>query len=153
MIALGGGALVSDATRALVRERAFCAWLDVPFAVAWERVEGAPGARPLAGDRATFEQLGARRAEQYTAAADAIVAGEESAESVAGALAQQVWTRAGLAQLALGAGAVAIVDNDLALPRTGAVIAIEGGEDAKSLGRARAALARARRAGARARAT
>ena len=132
VIALGGGALVSDATRALVRERAFCAWLDVPFAVAWERVEGAPGARPLAGDRATFEQLGARRAEQYTAAADAIVAGEESAESVAGALAQQVWTRAGLAQLALGAGAVAIVDNDLALPRTGAVIAIEGGEDAKS---------------------
>ncbi len=132
VIALGGGALVSDATRALVRERAFCAWLDVPFAVAWERVEGAPGARPLAGDRATFAQLGARRAEQYTAAADAIVAGDGSAESVAGALAQQVWTRAGLAQLALGAGAVAIVDNDLALPRTGAVIAIEGGEEAKS---------------------
>ena len=75
VIALGGGALVSDATRALVRERAFCAWLDVPFAVAWERVEGAPGARPLAGDRASFEQLGTRRAEQYTAAADAIVSG------------------------------------------------------------------------------
>ena len=132
MIALGGGALRPDATRALVRERAFCAWLDVPFAVAWERVEGAPGARPLAGDRATFEQLGARRAEQYAAAADAIVAGEESAESVAGR-ARPAGLDARRARAArTRAGAVAIVDNDLALPRTGAVIAIEGGEEAKS---------------------
>ena len=82
-------------TRALVRERAFCAWLDVPFATAWERVEGAPGARPLAGDRSSFEQLAARRAEVYRASADAIVAGDESPEDMAGAIAQQVWTRAG----------------------------------------------------------
>ena len=67
VIALGGGALVSAATRALVRERAFCAWLDVPFAVAWERVEGAPGARPLAGDRTTFDAARGPSAEQYTA--------------------------------------------------------------------------------------
>ncbi|MDX6598537.1 MAG: shikimate kinase / 3-dehydroquinate synthase [Gaiellales bacterium] len=133
VIALGGGALLSGATRALVRERAFCAWLDVPFAVAWERVDGAPGARPLAGDRVSFEQLGARRAAQYAATADAIVAGEGSADSVAGALAQQVWTRTGLARVALGEGAVAIVDGALDLPRSGAAIAVEGGEEAKSL--------------------
>jgi shikimate kinase/3-dehydroquinate synthase len=133
VIALGGGALTSGATRALVRKRAFCAWLDVPFATAWERVGAAPGARPLAGDRQSFEQLGTQRAAQYTAAADAIASGDEAAGDIAAALAQQVWTRPGLAQLALGLGVVAIVDDALALPRTGTEIAIEGGEAAKSL--------------------
>ena len=133
VIALGGGALMSGATRALVHERAFCAWLEVPFATAWERVEVASGARPLAGDPTAFEQLGASRAAQYTAAADAIVSGDDPADDMAGALAQQVWTRAGLARLALGQGAVAIVDDALALPRTGTEIALEGGEAAKSL--------------------
>jgi shikimate kinase/3-dehydroquinate synthase len=132
VIALGGGALVSEATRSLVRERAFCAWLDVPFATAWERV-GVPGARPLAGDRASFEQLGARRAEIYRAAADAIVAGDEPAEEMAGALAQLVWTRAAMAQEALEQGAVAIVDPALGLAPDVPVIALEGGEEAKSL--------------------
>jgi shikimate kinase/3-dehydroquinate synthase len=132
VIALGGGALVSQATRELVLDHAFCAWLDVPFATAWERVEGAPGARPLAGDRSSFEQLGARRAEGYAATADAIVAGADSAEDMAGALAQQVWTRAGMAQLALDQGAVAIVDSALGLAPDLPVIAIEGGEAAKS---------------------
>lgn len=102
VIALGGGALTSGETRALVRERAFCAWLDVPFSTAWERIEGAPGARPLAGDRASFETLGASRGRDYVTTADAIVAGEETAENVAGALAQQVWTRPGIADLAMG---------------------------------------------------
>ena len=37
---------------------------------------------------------------------------------MAGALAQQVWTRPGIARLALGEGAVAIVDGALELPRT-----------------------------------
>jgi shikimate kinase / 3-dehydroquinate synthase len=131
VIALGGGALVSESTRALVRERAFCAWLDVPFATAWERV-GASGARPLAGDRASFEQLGARRAEVYRTSADAIVAGEAAAEEMAGALAQQVWTRAGLARLALAQGAVAIVDPALGLAPEMPVIEVAGGEEAKS---------------------
>jgi shikimate kinase/3-dehydroquinate synthase len=132
VIALGGGALMADATRALVRQRAFCAWLEVPFSTAWERVEGAPGARPLAGDRASFERLGAARAEVYRAAADAIVASEEPADTVAGAIAQQVWTRAGLAGDALAEGKIAIVDEVLALSREGDTIAIEGGEAAKS---------------------
>ena len=132
VIALGGGALVSERTRALVRAQAFCAWLDVPFAAAWARVEGAPGARPLAADEASFEALGRRRAEVYVAAADAILAGTESAEHVAGALAQQVWTRAGLAELALGEGAVAVVDASLRLPHGDRVIPIEAGEGAKS---------------------
>jgi 3-dehydroquinate synthase len=133
VIALGGGALTSQATRALVRERAFCAWLDVPPATAWRRVEGAPAARPLAGDAASFERLGAQRAAVYAATADAIVAGEDPADTMAGALAQHVWTRAGLAALAVGEGAVAIVDAALGLGRGDRVIALEGGEAAKSL--------------------
>jgi shikimate kinase/3-dehydroquinate synthase len=131
VVALGGGALVSDSTRALVRERAFCAWLEVPFATAWDRAGAAPGARPLAGDRESFERLGASRAEVYREAADAILDSSESAEIVAGAIAQQVWTRAGLAVDALAEGKIAIVDGAIGLARDGA-IAIEGGEAAKS---------------------
>jgi shikimate kinase/3-dehydroquinate synthase len=133
VIALGGGALTSAGTRALLRERALCAWLDAPVAVSWSRVEGAPGARPLAADREAFERLHAQRVPLYGAAADAIVAGEGPAEHVAGALAQQVWTRAGIAQLAFGEGAVAIADPAVPLPGLGARIELEGGEAAKSL--------------------
>ena len=67
VIALGGGALTSEATTALLRERALCVWLDVPVATCWRRVDGAPGARPLAGDAAAFEQLHARREPLYRA--------------------------------------------------------------------------------------
>ena len=132
VIALGGGALVTPEARALVRERAFCAWLDVPFGAAWERIEGAPGARPLASDRASFEALGARRAEVYATSADAIVAGEEAAEDVAGALAQQVWTRTGIAEQAMRAGSVAIVDRALSFAADRPAIELDGGEEAKS---------------------
>jgi shikimate kinase/3-dehydroquinate synthase len=131
VIALGGGALVAETTRALVRERAFCAWLDVPSATAWERV-GVAGARPLAGDRSSFEQLAARRADLYRSSADAIVAGDEPAEAMAGALAQHVWTRAGMARPALEEGAVAIVDPALGLTPDVPVISLAGGEEAKS---------------------
>ena len=95
-------------------------------------MDGAPGTRPLAGDMAAFEQLHDERGLLYRAAADAIVAGEESPEAVAGAIAQQVWTRPGIAETALGEGAVAIVDRALTLARAGA-IELEGGEAAKSL--------------------
>jgi shikimate kinase/3-dehydroquinate synthase len=135
VIALGGGALTSEATRRLLRERALCAWLDAPVETCWQRMDGAPGTRPLAGDRESFEQLHDRREPLYRAAADAIVAGEQSPEEVAGAIAQQVWTRHGIAEAALGQGAVAIVDRALTLARTpsAAVIELEGGEEAKSL--------------------
>ena len=131
VIALGGGSLTSEATRRLVRERALCAWIDAPVAVCWRRMDGAPGTRPLAGDMAAFEQLHDERGLLYRAAADAIVAGEESPEAVAGAIAQQVWTRPGIAETALGEGAVAIVDRALTLARAGA-IELQGGEAAKS---------------------
>jgi shikimate kinase/3-dehydroquinate synthase len=132
VIALGGGALTSEATHRLVRERALCVWLDAPVGTCWERMDGAPGTRPLAGDREAFEQLHAKREPLYRAVADAIVAGDASAADRAGAIAQQVWTRNGIAETALGEGTVAIVDRALTLARAGA-IELEGGEEAKSL--------------------
>jgi shikimate kinase/3-dehydroquinate synthase len=135
VIALGGGALTSEATRGLLRERGLCVWLDAPVAACWTRVDGAPGARPLAQDGAAFEQLHARREPLYRAAADAILAGEESPEDTAAAIAQQVWTRPGIAAVALAAPAAAIADPvlELAWKAPGGVIEVEGGEEAKSL--------------------
>jgi shikimate kinase/3-dehydroquinate synthase len=135
VIALGGGALMSEATTALLRERALCVWLDAPLAACRRRVERSPGARPLAGDPAAFERLHAGRGPRYRASADAIVAGEEPPQTTAAAIAQQVWTRPGIAEWALTAGAVAIADGALTLARTGtrAVLELRGGEGAKSL--------------------
>jgi shikimate kinase/3-dehydroquinate synthase len=134
VIALGGGALASDRTRALVRERALGVWLDVPLEVCWRRVVGAPGARPLASDPDDFERLHAKRKPLYREVADAIVASDDSPEDVAGALAQQVWTRPGIARVAVGQGAVVLADRALALGRdaTVPVIDVDGGEEAKS---------------------
>ena len=133
VIALGGGcAHVRGDAPAGARARA----VRVARRAGRRSAGGAWTARRAPGrSRATmaaFEQLHDERGPLYRAAADAIVAGEESPEAVAGAIAQQVWTRPGIAETALGEGAVAIVDRALTLARAGA-IELEGGEAAKSL--------------------
>ena len=136
VIALGGGALTTPATVALLRERALCVWLDAAVATCWRRVDGAPGARPLAGDAGSFEQLHAKREPLYRASADAIVAGEESPEDTAAAIAQQVWTRARDRRAGADGGARSRSrTRALALDRAGAriVLELDGGEEAKSL--------------------
>jgi shikimate kinase/3-dehydroquinate synthase len=55
VIALGGGAVLSDRTRDLLRRRAFTVWVDVDPAGAWERVRGS--GRPLARDENAFHAL------------------------------------------------------------------------------------------------
>jgi 3-dehydroquinate synthetase len=77
VVALGGGALGSNATRAALREQAFTILLDVEPAPAWERVQGSD--RPLAGDRASFESLYAARRALYEEAADARADGLDDA--------------------------------------------------------------------------
>jgi 3-dehydroquinate synthetase len=69
VLALGGGALGSEATRALLREYAFTILLDIEPAEAWQRVGGS--GRPLARDRESFESLYAARRTRYEEAADA----------------------------------------------------------------------------------
>jgi shikimate kinase/3-dehydroquinate synthase len=127
VIALGGGTLGNEATRALLRDRALVAWLDVDAATAWSRAAG-PG-RPLTADRTHFDRLWSERRPGYAAAADAIVDGAASATSVAGALAQQVWIRSGAVDLVGGAGRIfRVVDAGVA-DRVAADLVLEGGED------------------------
>ncbi|TML98176.1 MAG: hypothetical protein E6G03_00835 [Actinobacteria bacterium] len=55
VIALGGGAVLSERTRRLLREHAFTVWIDVEIGEAWNRVRG--GDRPLARDETSFRRL------------------------------------------------------------------------------------------------
>jgi shikimate kinase/3-dehydroquinate synthase len=68
VIALGGGAVGDDGTRALLRERAVTVLLEVDVDEAWRRSRG--GDRPLARDEDEFRALYARRDPLYRATAD-----------------------------------------------------------------------------------
>ena len=69
VLALGGGAVLSPATRAMLAERAITVLVDVDPGRAWSRVEGA--GRPLTQDRARFFALYAERQPVYDEVADA----------------------------------------------------------------------------------
>jgi len=75
VIALGGGAVLSETTRGLLRQRAFTVWLQVDPGTAWERVRGAD--RPLAQEESSFRRLHEHRAPVYADAADAFATGVE----------------------------------------------------------------------------
>ncbi|HYM63686.1 MAG TPA: bifunctional shikimate kinase/3-dehydroquinate synthase [Gaiellaceae bacterium] len=75
VIALGGGAVLSETTRGLLRRRALTVWLQVDPGIAWERVRGA--GRPLAQEESSFRRLHEDRAPVYTDAADAFATGAE----------------------------------------------------------------------------
>ncbi|CAB4877045.1 unannotated protein [freshwater metagenome] len=70
VIALGGGALGSLATREALQAHAVVL-LDVDAETAWSRVAGS--ARPLAKDRAAFEALHAERLPVYRAVSNAVL--------------------------------------------------------------------------------
>lgn len=72
VIALGGGAVLSERTRAALR-RHMVVLVDVDLETAWSRAAGE--GRPLARDRDAFARLFAARAGLYEDAADAIVPG------------------------------------------------------------------------------
>jgi shikimate kinase / 3-dehydroquinate synthase len=71
VIALGGGAVLSNRTRALLRERAHTMWVDVDPETAWVRVR--EGDRPLARDETAFRKLFDERRSLYGDAADDVV--------------------------------------------------------------------------------
>jgi shikimate kinase/3-dehydroquinate synthase len=75
VVALGGGALETDETRALLRETAFVVWLPVDPATAWNRVSGSD--RPLARNEAAFAALWERRQPLYASVADATASDAE----------------------------------------------------------------------------
>jgi shikimate kinase / 3-dehydroquinate synthase len=63
VIALGGGAVLSEATRKRLRRTAFVAWVTVDVDTAWSRVRDS--GRPLARDRKQFGRLFEERAVLY----------------------------------------------------------------------------------------
>jgi len=69
VIALGGGAVLSERTRLDLRKRAFTVLLDLDPEVAWERVAGS--GRPLARNEEAFHALHRDRQPLYEAVADA----------------------------------------------------------------------------------
>jgi shikimate kinase/3-dehydroquinate synthase len=69
VVALGGGAILSDGTRAELAGRAFTVLLDVDPETAWERVAGSE--RPLAQEKDEFHSLHRERQPLYEAVADA----------------------------------------------------------------------------------
>ena len=69
-VALGGGALGSDAIRRALHEH-LVIWIDVDADTAWRRCEDS--GRPLAADRAAFGRLHAEREPVYAGAADVVV--------------------------------------------------------------------------------
>jgi shikimate kinase / 3-dehydroquinate synthase len=76
VIALGGGAVLSERTRRFLRERAFTLWIDVDLAEAWERVRG--GERPLARDESSFRRLFEQeRRPLYESVSDAVASSVE----------------------------------------------------------------------------
>ena len=152
VIALGGGALGDPATRALLRERALVVWLDVDARAPPGRASATGATRPLAADRARFAGCWTRAPRAiYAAAADAILdGGAPAAGLLAGALAQQVWTRPARSRCAGAAATRAVLRRRRArsptASRARSPLACSsgrgGGED---VGRARAPLAGLRR--------
>ena len=57
VIALGGGAWITDENRKLIAaHRGVAVWLDTPFEVCWQRIESAAEDRPLGRTRAQAEE-------------------------------------------------------------------------------------------------
>ena len=82
IIATGGGAVLREASRALLKERAHCVWLDAPTATLVARLEAHAEQRPLLGGAPPFERLEALRAARapiYAALADAHLYTDEGA--------------------------------------------------------------------------
>jgi len=82
VVATGGGTFVDPQNRAVINADGVSVWLDVPFERLVARVP-ADGRRPLAADRAAFEQLFLARRAAYEHAAHRIDAGRGSIELVA----------------------------------------------------------------------
>ncbi|HEY0384961.1 MAG TPA: shikimate kinase, partial [Pyrinomonadaceae bacterium] len=67
---LGGGTWTLERNRALIREHGcVTVWLDAPFALCWQRINSAPGARPLATDMERARTLYDERRTLYELAA------------------------------------------------------------------------------------
>ncbi len=77
VVAFGGGAVLSERTRALLLDAAFTLWVDVDLVGAWERVRDT--GRPLARNEDQFRRLFDERRPLYEVVSEGVV---ESTEDV-----------------------------------------------------------------------
>jgi shikimate kinase / 3-dehydroquinate synthase len=143
VLALGGGAVESDRTRAALAERATTVWLDVAVEAAWERVGGSD--RPLASDEQSFRELFERRRALYADVADTVAHDLDDAVLAAAGVHVEIGGLERLDALVPGAGPVALVADatvagihgaaaQLALGgRLASTYELPGGEEAKAL--------------------
>jgi shikimate kinase/3-dehydroquinate synthase len=131
VIALGGGAVLSEATRERLRAQAFTVWINVDPDDAWTRVRGSN--RPLARSEEDFRRLYESRQEVYARAAD------EMADDVEGVLLLALKVRLAAPNFGwLAGGRTAIVVDERVLelhrpPIDGRAHPVPAGESAKSL--------------------
>ncbi len=76
LLALGGGTITNEAARGLLRDHAFVVYLATPVELCWNRTRGSDH-RPLAGDRAAFEELADDRESLYESSADMVMDAED----------------------------------------------------------------------------
>ena len=128
VIALGGGAVLSEKTRERLRAQAFAVQVDVDPDTAWERVRGSD--RPLARDEGDFRRLFAERQRVYGETADA------SAAEPDGTVLAALGIRMGGGAPPPGPGAMAVVADEHVLtlhdpPVEAPVYPVPAGERAK----------------------
>ena len=107
VISLGGGAVLSAATRENLRRRAFTVLLDVDPGVAWQRAS--ESGRPLAIDEGSFHALYRERLPVYEEAADAHAHDADGVVLAAAGIVVMIGALDLLGELVPGSGAVEIV--------------------------------------------
>jgi shikimate kinase/3-dehydroquinate synthase len=143
VVALGGGAVLSPATRDELRRRCLTVLVDVDAATAWQRVRGS--GRPLARDEASFHVLYETRRRLYEEVADARADDLDGVVLAAGGVHVEPGMLERLGELVPGDGPVALVsdrhvagiygaDAQLALgSRLASTHELPPGEEAKTL--------------------
>ena len=109
IIALGGGAVTSAATRELLAERATTVWLDTDLDTCWERARTSD--RPLARDHDEFKRLHEERRTLYADVGDAIARDVHDVVLAAAGVHVERGAIHRLADLVPGDGATALVSD------------------------------------------
>ena len=145
VLALGGGAVASESVRAALRQTALTVLLEVEPDDAWQRVLQQGGDRPLARDRARFDELYERRLPLYRESADGTATDADGVVLAAAGAHVGAGSLELLGELVPGESPVALVadervagihgpDAQLALgARLAATHVLPPGEDAKTL--------------------
>jgi shikimate kinase/3-dehydroquinate synthase len=135
VVALGGGAVETEAIRRALREHAFTVHVEVDPATAWTRVGG--GDRPLAQDEQSFHALHEERSPLYDQVAQAVARDVDGIVLAAAGIEVEEGLLARLPELVDGEVEVVADATVLGLhrpPLDAPLHALRGGEEAKSLG-------------------